>query len=329
MSKSDRLFYTDWPMVEQHEGNYLKGPCQMNAINNAIQAELFSSCNTTRQIQSKAFQKRFSDLFPGKGSLDRYLKMQYELAGVEGGISTKVPVLILEAMGYHVERVPWLFDDIKNKWAYGSTKPIAPDINDIIDHAEETNANAVIIAHFAFTPSDKEAQDRHFTNKNVNRLHAICLRKIGESWWIFDGNYKPTYKHELKPKFSRHYTRVYWADYMKKARGANAVHSLVYIGHRHGKGKRRLDTGPERVVRRFVKARKDVKYVKQLGHNRGIKACGGQNVPVRSYTYKPTPAQSNCKSIQLKYGPGCKTYRKCISEATQWKMRGDEALSHF
>ena len=323
MSKSDHLFYTDWPMYQKVKGRFLKGPCMMNTINNAIQAELFSSCNTTRQIQSKAFQKRYSDTYPGKDNLEVYLEMQYELAGLEGGVETKAAIMIIESMGYWVDRHTHLFDDYTNRWQHSvHHKYLMPDIKCAIDDVEEEGAHAVIMGVFKYHPNEQDAKERHFHEKNVSNLHAICIRRIGNSWWILDGNYNPKagwaeMKFDTNPDIALAHKK--WRSYLNHIH-SNAMTMYLLVGHRHGKGRHCLDTGAERMVRRFVRARKEVGYMKQLGPNKGIKACSGCKVPYTEYTYTPPPRQQDCKSgVQLKYGPSCKMWRKCISAATRRK----------
>ena len=154
---------------------------------------------------------------------------------------------------------------------------------------------------------------------DLSGAHAVALRKINNTWYLLDNWYAPWEPLGGKRDWAQMNSEEDWQYYHLHTQ-RNTLLNMQFIS------KSRIDRGHEAVVRGFVQKRR---HAKATLRGRQHKACGGRDVPVTSYTYKPTPAQSNCKSIQLKYGPGCKTYGKCISEATQWKMRGDEALSHF
>ena len=169
------------------------------------------------------------------------------------------------------------------------------------------------------------------STQGVERVHSWAIRKVGAVWYMLDSNKSP-WKHDGNTKFRRGSLPKGWAeltgpqDEDKFQHYVNHTGQTLCLSMRFVTKNAYHDRPHERVARSFIHKRQ---HAKATPRGRQIKACGGRAVPVSSYTYRPAPAQQNCKSIQLKYSPGCKTYRKCISEATQWKMRGDEAASHF
>ena len=167
--------------------------------------------------------------------------------------------------------------------------------------------------------------------QRITRMHVVVLRRVDGVWYILDGNHEPWF-HGPVPGDA-----VIPGGILEKnwavLRGPEDDHKFQHFFRVTGltlctfvrfvsKSTNPIQDRPhEKVVRSFIQKRQNVKAVRRdvrhtNGKNQGIKACGGRNVPWSSYTYIPAPPQQNCKDIQLKYGPGCKTYRKCISAAT-------------
>ena len=347
------VFWTDQPQQTRDADGNMEGPglCAMATINNILQMELFTACSYDRQIRTEAFAKRFRARFPGEGGAERLAKMQRlrRTTGLQGIEMEHVMYLT----GHTFKVKGWYFDYQSNGAviadpALDATTPM-PTLRYLLDRADRLGAMAIQLS--VGTPQFRRGPHglgwKRYPNGRLNplstrgieRVHSWAIRKVGAVWYMLDSNKSP-WKHDGNTKFRRGSLPKGWAELRGPQDEDKFQHYVNHTGQTLCLSLRFVTKNAyhnrphEKVVRGFVEKRRNVKAIRRdarhtNGKNQGIKACGGRDVPVSSYMYRPTPAQQDCKSIQLKYGPGCKTYRKCISEATQWKMRGDEAASHF
>ena len=333
------VFWTDRP-----EPGLGPGLCAMIAVNNILQTELFTACSFSRQIRTDAFEKRFLAKYPDVGSRGRLLRMRREprTAGVTGHETEHV----LYLTGHKVKVVPWYYTynraggKVADPASY-VTRPM-PTLAYLLNRAHAMGAIAIqlSIAQPVFNVPTwagggwQRLPDRRLSTRGVQRItrmHVVVLRRVDGVWYILDGNHEPWF-HGPVPGDA-----VIPGGILEKnwavLRGPEDDHKFQHFFRVTGltlctfvrfvsKSTNPIQDRPhEKVVRSFIQKRQNVKAVRRdarhtNGKNQGIKACGGRNVPWSSYTYIPAPPQQNCKDIQLKYGPGCKTYRKCISAAT-------------
>ena len=177
VTMTEQLFWTDKP---GGAGSDLKAPCAMNAMNNILQTELFSSCNVTRQLRSHAFAQRFLDRYPNHG--DVLARVQRKVAGREGGGLAHFKVEhFLRAMGYqfhHVNRIgktsrPGFISMELNF----DIQSLIPSWNTIMDLANEHNAFAVQIAMGQGVP-------RPGKNMHAHHVHLPTSTRSVTPWCV-------------------------------------------------------------------------------------------------------------------------------------------------
>ena len=324
------VFWTDKPTGEPG----VIGGCGMASVHNIVQADLFSACHFTRQVHSAAFREQWMARFPDGHEQLRILQDAPRMGGTQG----EEYVFVLRLMGYTVKTVDWFatyMSDTKGQYTPAAhVKRPMPTLVYLLNRANAQGSIAIQLSIGEPRFRDSRGWQREADGRldwrsvlplphGVIKNHSIVLRKVNGVWYILDNNVAPwewgDFEYDVLPGG---WLEKGWAE----LRGPKDQAKFDTFTEHLGKSvllfaryvnKSTLERPYHRVVRSFVQKRR---HAKEAPRGRQYKACGGRGVPVRSYTYIPTP-RNHCgpNRIALRYGPGCKTYRKCVSKATERK----------